>query len=45
MEKLGHTGRIEQEYARITDKEEITRTAQQTINNMCDYMRKNIKYL
>ena len=45
MEKLGHTGRIEQEYARITDTKEITRIAQQTINNLCDYTRKNIKYL
>ena len=32
-----NNGNIRQEYALITAKEEITRVAQITINNLCDY--------
>jgi exonuclease III len=42
LEKLGYTGNITQEYEKITKKEEITKTAQQTINILCDYMRSTI---
>ena len=47
MEKLGYTEKLEQEYARITTEEEVTRTAQVTINglkkeynDLCDYTRR-----
>ena len=33
---------IEKEYDNITNKEEITRIAQITINNLCDHTRKTI---
>ena len=37
-----HYGKIEQEYARITSREEVTRVAQITINELNDYTRKII---
>jgi hypothetical protein len=39
LEKLGYEGYIRAEYDKITKKEEITKIAQLTINNLCDYMR------
>ena len=43
MEQLGYKNNvILQEYAKITKKEEVTRIAQITINNLCDYTRKVI---
>ena len=32
----------QQEYCRITNEEEVTRIAQITINNLCDFTRKSI---
>ena len=42
MEQLGYDNKIELEYSRITSKEEITRIAQITINDMCDKTRELI---
>ena len=42
MTKLGYTGVIEQEYDKITRREEVTRNAQTTINSLCDYAREVI---
>ena len=40
MEKLGHTDTIVQEYEKLTSKDAVVRSAQSTINILCDYMRK-----
>ena len=42
MEQLGYENKIELEYLRITNKEEVTRVAQTTINIMCDKTRELI---
>ena len=46
IEKLGYDNFIEQEFSRITDKEEITRVAQLTLNKRSDFTRSRLsKYL
>jgi hypothetical protein len=35
----------QQEYGRITNEEEVTRIAQVTIDNICDFTRKSISDL
>ena len=42
MEQIGFMSVLQQEYGRITNKEEVTRIAQITINNLCDFTRKSI---
>jgi hypothetical protein len=42
MEQIGYNCDIQQEYDKITKKEEVTRIAQLTINNLCDYTRGTI---
>ncbi len=42
MEQMGYKCDIQQEYDKITKKEEVTRVAQITINNLCDYTRSTI---
>ena len=42
MEKLGYSCDIQQEYEKVTKLEEVTRVAQITINNLCDYTRNTI---
>ena len=42
IEQLGFRNVVQQEYHRITKKEQVTRMAQITINNICDYTRKSI---
>ncbi len=42
LEQLGYSGVIQQEYDKITKIEEVTKIAQTTINNLCDYNRKII---
>ena len=42
MEQMGYNCDIQQEYDKITKKEEVTRVAQITINNLCDYTRRTI---
>ena len=42
LEQLGYSDVIQQEYAKITKIEEVTKIAQITINNLCDYTRKII---
>ncbi len=44
MEQIGYDCDIQQEYDKITKKEEVTRVAQITINNLCDYTRNTIVY-
>jgi hypothetical protein len=39
MEQIGYNCDIQQEYNKITKKEEVTRVAQIMINNLCDYTR------
>jgi hypothetical protein len=39
LEKLGYVGNIRTEYDKITKREEVTKIAQLTINNLCDHMR------
>jgi hypothetical protein len=40
MEQIGYNMVIQQEYDKITSREEVTRVAQITINNLCDHTRK-----
>ena len=44
LEQLGYSSLYgdEQEYARFTTREYVTRIAQMTINNLCDYTRRSI---
>jgi hypothetical protein len=42
MEQIGYTCVIQQEYDKITKKEEVTRIAQITINSLCDYTRSTL---
>ena len=42
MEQLGQSSSIKQEYSKISDKEGITKSAQQTINDLCDFARKTV---
>ena len=42
MEKIGYNSVIRQEYARFTKHEEVTRVAQITLNNLCDYTSRKI---
>ena len=42
MEKLDYTSCVKKEYDKITNREEITRIAQITINSQCDHTRKTI---
>ena len=42
MEQLGYRDVIQQEYDKISKKEEVTKVAQITINNLCDFNRKII---
>jgi hypothetical protein len=42
MEQIGYNSDIQQEYDKITKKEEVTRVPQITINNLCDYTRSKI---
>jgi hypothetical protein len=42
MEQIGYICDIQQEYDKITNKEEVTRIAQVTINSLCDYTRNTI---
>ena len=42
LEQMGYNSDIQQEYAKITNKEEVTRVAQITINNLCDFTRRSI---
>jgi hypothetical protein len=42
MEQIGYNCDIQQEYDKITKKEEVTRVAQITINSLCDYTRSTI---
>jgi hypothetical protein len=42
IEQIGFTSVLQQEYGRITNKEEETTIAQITINNLCDFTRKSI---
>jgi hypothetical protein len=37
MEQMGHDSDIQQEYDKIIRKEDVTRIAQITINNPCDF--------
>jgi hypothetical protein len=43
MEQMGYNNEIEQEYDKITKREEVTKIAQLTINNLCDFTRETIK--
>jgi hypothetical protein len=43
MEQIGFMSVIQQEYGRKTNKEEVTRIAHITINNLCNFTRKSIK--
>ena len=42
MEQIGYDCDIQQEYDKITKKEEVTKVAQTTINSICDYTRATI---
>ncbi len=42
MEQIGYNSNIQQEYDKITEKEEVMRVAQITINNLCDFIRGTI---
>jgi hypothetical protein len=42
MEQVGLTSVIQQEYGRITNKEEVSRIAQININNLYDFKRKSL---
>jgi hypothetical protein len=42
MEQIGYNSEIQQEYDKISKKEEITKIAQLTINNLCDFTRRTI---
>jgi hypothetical protein len=39
MEQIGYSCDIQQEYDKITKREEVMRIAQITINSLCDYTR------
>ena len=43
LEQLGYKDVVQQEYHSITKKEGVTRSAQITINDICDYTRESIK--
>ena len=43
LEQLGYKDAVQQEYHSITKKEGVTRSAQITINDICDYTRESIK--
>ena len=39
LEKTGHTSVIVQEYYKLTTKEAVIKSAQTTLNCLCDYIR------
>ena len=39
LEKIGYSSKIAQEYYKISEGEEIVRSAMTTINTLCDYTR------
>ncbi len=41
MEQQVYYGVIQQEYDKLTKKEEVTRIAQIAINNLCDFTKNN----
>jgi hypothetical protein len=42
MEQIGYNCDIQQEYGKITKKEEVTRVAQLTIKSLCVYTRSTV---
>jgi hypothetical protein len=42
IEQISYSSFIQQEYDKITKKEEVTKIAQLTINNLSDFTRKTI---
>jgi hypothetical protein len=42
VEQMGCNCVIQQKYDKITKKEDVTRKAQITINNLCDFTKKTI---
>ena len=42
LERLGYTEVIVQEYDKVIGEEEVVRSAQTTINSLCDYTRDRI---
>ena len=43
LEKLGHTGTILQEYHKLTTLDAVVRSAQSTINILCDHVRNMVE--